>query len=281
MNPYTYQKKGKASEPETQSLLKVCLSAFSVPMSSAVAFAMILLAGGTLMSMTSYAYTELASNGDDYVAIHNVRPQASVLGDSTTAPSAVTIDDSSLEAGTAMPLVKLSAKPISFDSGVARWNYVIAYASPSLAGTGSITIGTYVVSGSLTATTGKVETGAILKPGMVYHVNFSVGGQTEASIDLKTPKGNSSGNDFALVSPCPVQGQGTSTPPSVHPGGPNATSTAPGAMFCLKTKDGKMICPRPPVCGPLMGDKKPGDGHNTTTPPKMDYSPSPNQSSGP
>ena len=276
MNPYVYSKRRKpqplaeeqAPLPATKTLGLV-KSVLGANISSVLAFAIILLAAGSTASITGIVSTEIGGTLNILPVVHvaEARGVSEVLGDSTTVPAAGIINDSSLEAGTAIPTAKLSAKAVSFDSSVGRWDYTISYSAPNLSGSASITIGTYVVSSSLTATTGKVDTGAILKPSMVYYVTFWVsdgngGQQAAATTQIKTGKGNASGNDLSIISPCQSQSPSpaTSTPPSMPSSG-NAISTS-GAMFCLKTPDGKMICPRPPVCG-QMGQHKGPSGNSS------------------
>jgi hypothetical protein len=259
--------------------------------SGVMAFAIVLLAAGSVASITNLASVEIGSTLNILPVVHVAEAKSSeqVLGDSTIVPAAAIIDDSALEAGSVAPAVKLSGKAVSFDSTAGRWDYTISYSGlDSSSGTGSVTVGTYVVASGLTAASGKVDTGAILKPSMSYHITFwvtdSSGNQAAvANLAIKTPKGSgstSTGN-FSIVSPCLNGGQGqngSSTPPSVPPQG-NGTSTLP-SMFCIKTDSGKMICPRPPVCGQMtqgghMGSPSstppgmwPGSGSNgSSTPP--------------
>ena len=271
MNPYVYTKRKQVAPPSAWSLVK---SVFTDHISSVLAVAIIVLAAGSAMAVTVLAVPELAADNSAPVA-HSfaLGPMPQVLGDSTTAVAAPVIDDSSLEAGVTIPTVRMQTKAVGFDSSIGRWDYVISYAVPQLTASGTITIGTYVVSSTLTAKSGKVETGAILKPSTTYHVTFWVtdasGNKAAAGMaEIKTGKAKSS-NDHGVtfITPCLNQtpGQGTSTPPVITPT-TNATSTSSGAMFCVKTKDDKMICPRPPLCGPIRLDGRPF-GSSTSTPP--------------
>lgn len=172
------------------SLLKDIVNA---PVSMAIAFAFVLFAAGSVASMTAVAYEDISRAGDDgsVVALSAIK-RARVLGESTTNQVVETVpmvNDSELEA--VEPLVKMEARPISFNSN-GRWNYKIGFNTKNFSGTGKITIGSFVVKDNLT-TSGYFETGAILKPGRVYRVSFwgtdSSGVLSRLqSIELKTAK---------------------------------------------------------------------------------------------
>ena len=170
---------------------------------------------------------------NDTGSLQAVRPRSQVLGVSTVA-----IDDSALEA--ADPSGSISAKPVSFDSSIGRWDYNLSYAVKNLSGSASLAIGTYVVQSGITAS-GQVETGAILKPAMVYHltlwlVDGSGNRQVLTHFELKTPKST---------------GSAKSTPPAPCPQTPSSNTTATSSIpygLCIKKDDGTVQCV-PRFCG--------------------------------
>ncbi len=172
------------------SLLKDIVHA---KLSTAVAFAFVLFAAGSVASMTAVAYTEIASFDEvSNVQVVMTHSRAQVLGEAVTIEPVVTVDDESLEV--INPAVKIEAKSVSFNSN-GRWNYKIGYKTKNFSGSGKITIGTHVVTDTVSVV-GSVETGAILKPGMVYQVSFwgidSSGVlQRLQSIEFKTAKAKS------------------------------------------------------------------------------------------
>ncbi len=200
MNPYVYSKRRQAALPSTSQpsgawsfVKEVC----NAQIGTALAFAFVLFAAGAVASMSLITYPDLAAAGDVglQVARIPVKAQSQVLGDSIVAASPV-IDDASLEASG--PVGKMEIKPVSYNSN-GRWNYKIVYSVSGLTGTGSITIGSYVVTSGITAS-GNIETGAILKPGAVYHVTLWSVDSTGAKValqttDLKTPKGKTKPQD--------------------------------------------------------------------------------------
>jgi hypothetical protein len=261
--------------PSLATLLK---EAFLQPMSTAMAFAVVVFAAGSVVGMSALASAEIGGGLDSLPVAHvsQARSMSQVLGDSTTVPASI-IEDSSLESAVSLTTAKLSAKAVSFDPTTGRWNYTVLYSVSELSGTGSITIGTYVVTSGLTANSGKVDTGAILKPSTKYQAAFWVtdgsgNRSVVARLEIKTGKGKTPKEGVMfLINPC-LQSQGSSTPMSgMPPFGQkdrpfgsstpvtfqqgNASST-PGLMFCLENKEGKTICPKPPVCaGLLQGGK--------------------------
>ncbi len=247
---------------------------FLSPMSPAVAFAFVLFAAGSTVSMAALAYPEVSSAVDPspYVAMR-MPAKTQVLGDSISVVSQTTVDDSSLEATNAVPTAKISAKAVSYDSTLGRWNYNISYSvSGGLSGTGSITIGTYVLASGLTSATGTVQTGSILKPSMLYHVTLWVtdasGNNTAAAeFALKTKKaGGSEGGSSGT--PC-LQPQ---TPPSSPNSTTTASSTSSGLFmpgFCIKEDNGAVSC-SPTSCRPPMLS---GAGQASSSPPGLMHMP--------
>ncbi len=205
-----------------------------------MAFAIVLLAAGSTAAIIPLVTAQM-NQGQEYalgVTMHS--SPSSVLGASTGTPdTTLTIDDSQLEAGD--PAGSLSSKAVSFDSTVGRWDYNISYKVSNLISSAALTIGTYVVNDSISAS-GISETGAILKPSMTYYVSLW-GTDTQgnkirlADLTLKTGKAKTTKQAPANV--C-VQPQSNSA----------ATSTTTG-MFCVKTPEGKITCPHE-VCSPPL-----------------------------
>lgn len=193
MNPHTYQRK-HAEVPAQPSLSRVVLETFvKTPISSAIAFAMIVFAAGSVLAMTAVAVPQIAMGDDGGAIIHVAKAQVQTeVLDASTAVTAPIIDDSALEA--VDPTASMSFKPASFNAD-GRWDYKIMYYASNLTGTGQLDIGTFVLSQNLNAT-GTVETGAILKPSHEYRVSFweinSDGTKDKIQSQiLRTPKGSS------------------------------------------------------------------------------------------
>lgn len=209
MNPHVYSRRKRvAVDPEppvatpSGSLLKDIVHA---KLSSAVAFAFVLFAAGSVASMTAVAYNDIVMlEGEGNVQLVLINPRPMVLGESIVATDVVTVDDSALES--VEPVIKIDAKPISYNSN-GRWNYKINYGTKNFTGSGQIKIGTYVVTSSVTEK-GSVETGAILKPGTIYRVSFWGDGVKLQSIELKTPKAKSKPQECNKETVCPQINKG-------------------------------------------------------------------------
>jgi hypothetical protein len=240
MNPYTYRRRSEVATPVPQDK-GFLRSVMTAKISSLMAFAIVLLAAGSTAAITPLATVEISQGQASVVSTKMPMQRALVLGAATSTPdTTLTIDDSELEAGD--PAGSLSAKPVSFDSTVGRWDYNISYKVSNLISSATLTIGTYVVTDSITAS-GVSETGAILKPSMTYYASLwgtdNLGNKEKlADLVIKTAKAKS-GAKIPRANLC-VQPQASST----------ATSSATG-MFCLKTPDGKITYPRE-VCLPPM-----------------------------
>lgn len=228
--------------PASNWLKDVCFA----PISSAIAIAFVIFAAGSVMAVASVSNAELMPTGE--VAVHH-QSHTMVLGDSTSQP---VIDDAALEA--ADPMATLSAKSVNFDSTIGRWNYNINYTVSNLTGSATLYIGSFTLQSGITAS-GQTSTGAILKPGMVYHVSLlGANSQVLARLDLKTSRGKTGSSDSSNAQNCPIP-----PPMQLNSGLTAPTSTpstfSPGA-FCIKTTDGQVHC-TPPACG--FG-RKPGQG---------------------
>ena len=132
MNPYVYSKRAprkmqesQQQDPSVSSLVKHLVSA---PISSALAFAVVMLAAGSVASITALASVDIG-NGfnvqqDGPTRTASIKAKAQVLGDSTIAPQVVSIvDDSALEAIDAQ--ATLSVKPGTFDTTSGRFNVTL------------------------------------------------------------------------------------------------------------------------------------------------------------
>lgn len=244
MNPYIYQKRGMEQDSKPAfSLGAWVLTVFTKPIGSVMALAFVFFTAGSVMAMALAAAPEVAAVNDNIVLVQPVhlppKPASAVLGDSTTAT--VVIDDSALEATD--PTASLTAKAVSFDAAIGRWNYDISYSVSGLTGSATLSIGTYVVQSSITAS-GDIQTGAILKPSTTYHVSLyaqdTVGIiQVLAHINIKTGKAGKSSTSGSSACVFPLTGTNTSgTPPAVP-------------MFCIKDDSGKLNC-MPGSCMPQL-----------------------------
>lgn len=263
-----------SSAPPQQSFIR---QLFLAPISSAIALAVVVLAAGSVMAMTVPASVEIAMANPDSFAYHHIKinDASQVLGDSTTTPAV--IDDAALEA--AYPAAGLSAKPVKFDATLGRWDYKFSYTASNLTEPATITIGTYVVQSGITAS-GSVETGAILKPNMVYHAAISTtdssgNSQTLFILNLRTPNGKGKTTPV----PCPeASGQSASTnclpyPCLISPRLEESASSSSGTTkpaICQKGSGDNTNCTQL-FCLPLM---PPGD-HASGTPPQYHSSGTP------
>jgi hypothetical protein len=157
----------------------------------------------------------------------------------------------------------LSAKAVSFDSTLGRWDYLISYSINGSTTAASLNIGTMVLQSGLSGS-GSVDTGAILKPKWLYHVSLSVSdpsgvSQTVARLELKTSKGKVANQTSGTPSYSPVCSQGSSGSAVSS----MASSTPPA--FCIQKDDGSTVC-APPPCGSLM---PPPIGNSSSTSPEF------------
>ena len=158
MNPYVYSKRrsrGPKMEPQQPpSIAQLVKHIVNAPIGTALAFAIVVFAAGSVMAMTAPAYEEIAMGDMSLSPVQIARASGHVLGDSTTA----VIDDSALEAQE--PVAKISAKAGSQDPTSGRYNYTITYEVSNLSSAATLSIGNYVIKSGITAS-GTVETGSI------------------------------------------------------------------------------------------------------------------------
>jgi LysM repeat protein len=258
MNPYVYSRSKKVlaaaqGQPPSPVLLLPGLvkSVLTASVSSAMAFAIVILAAGSVASMTALAYSDVSQGGEP-VVVHSFafQPKSMVLGDSTTVPANVTIDDSSLEAAIAVS-GKVTAKPLSYDATLGRWDYAVSYAVSNFTGSASLSVGTYVVQSGIT-TSGSSETGTILKPGTLYHVTLWLNDQSGNPLsalryDLKTPKAKASSDDSQGKSQVCAQLMASPQSGTVSTSTTTGLSLANTPNICIKKDDGSMLC-KPLAC---------------------------------
>jgi len=253
MNPYTYSKKAKKlADPEPMppvptppagpSAWQKTTSFFGASVSPLMVAGILMLSSASVFAAGfGVSQTDFYLGSPSLAPIHNLHGK--VLGASITATQPV-INDAALEA--ANPSAGLSAQPATFNAGIGRWDYNITYSSSGLTGTGTLTIGSYVVASNLTAASGTVETGAILKPNTIYYISLwnvdsSGNQQSIANIEIKTEKAKNQSTKLPPV-PCMMpQSQSSAT-------ASNSTAAAPS--FCIKQDDGTTQCV-PVTCGML------------------------------
>ena len=256
MNPYTYHKPKKALAKDQAasmpkgggSWLKEIINA---PISSAVALAFVLFAASAVASMAALAAPEIAMDNYGEVLYHS--SSAKVLGDSTTLP---VVDDAALEA--VEPMGYFTAKPVSFDAALGRWNYKLNYEVANLTGQAVLTIGSYVVKSNIAAS-GTVETGYILKPNMLYRATLWLVDSSSqkvklARVEIKTDKADKTLKNDRKPILCPqaqAQGQVASSTPNLKP------------SLCVKKEDGSLAC-LPPQC--IVPEWKPENKTPSGTP---------------
>jgi hypothetical protein len=243
MNPYVYSRRGRGSArpnlapdgPNIPSLWPLVKSALLTGISPVLAFAVIALASSSVFAGSfGINQTDFDLGSASLIPLHAL--QGKVLGASITQPI---IEDSALEA--ADPFAALTASPVSFDSTIGRWNYSISFAVSNLSGNSILKIGSYVISSNIVSSD-SVQTGAILKPNMVYHVSLwntddSGNKQILARIEIKTGKAKDSTKIYNSNLSC----QKPQSQASI-----SSQSSAP--TFCIKKDDGTEQCvPRP--CG--------------------------------
>lgn len=274
MNPYVYSKSKKSrkgqpvvNSPDPASLAGLAKSIFTSGISTYVAFALVLFGAGSVATMSALAYSEMTQPLAQAVPRHvayNI--ESRVLGDSTTAPVQAIIQDSQLEAGAVSG--KITAKPLSYDSTLGRWDYTISYTLSDFTGTGTLSVGSYAIAQGITAS-GSAETGSILKPGKTYFVtlwfNDQSGNQLSAiRYELKTSKSTGSSG----VSQGSSSGQQCAMPQIPKTQTSNASSTALSMpSFCIKNDDGTSQC-APISCMPPMRRPMPNfkNEHSSSTP---------------
>lgn len=257
MNPYVYSKRrgrraqsAQVPQPALGDLVKHIVSA---TVGTAVAFAVVLFAAGSVASMVTVAYAEIGGASEpSIVHVAQARRHSQVLGESTTSASQAIIADSDLEAGEAE--ATLFAKPGVFDSATGRWSAVISYSVTGLTGSATLSIGNHVIKNGITDS-GSIDTGSVLKPGKQYRVTLwtadsSGAKQILAKIPIRTAKGKAINKENQMFLPC-----ATAHEPLVATLKPSST---PPAIMCLMTKEGKMLCPHQGDCGQKIS----GDSHD-------------------
>jgi hypothetical protein len=251
MNPYVYSRKAvqkaqsaTAFKPTVSDLAKHLASA---TVGTALAFAMVIFAAGSVASMTAVAYAEIGGASEPSVVhMAGLRPHAEVLGDSTTIASQTIIDDSALEAEEVSGglLVKVG----NFDASSGRFNVTITYKVNNLNSQAILSIGSYVIKSGITQS-GSFETGAILKPDREYRAVLwtkgEAGKEILAKALIKTGKGKVVEKNTQMFMLCKPTGNSS------------ASSTPPASSMCLVTKEGKVICPQTAECGNSFKNETP------------------------
>lgn len=264
MNPYTYKRRkghlvAETASPQSGKPSSWFSEIVNAKLSSVVAIAFVFFTAGSVAAMTAAAYPEISSVVEPgaVLGFHSASAHSQVLGTSTTQPI---IDDTALEAGA--PTGGISAKTLSFDSTVGRWDYNINYEVNNLTGSATLDIGNYIVQSGITAP-GVAETGAILKPSMTYYVwlwatDPSGSKQVLTHIVLKTPKAKTTSS--------------TTYPPCVQSNSSNfsaPTTTLTTSMgMCIKKDDGSVMCTGRPTC---LGNQENGGGNDSSTPGSQPY----------
>jgi hypothetical protein len=249
MNPYVYSKKRSSSRKSKRensiSLVSgLAKHVFGATISTAMAFAIVVYAAGSVAAMTAVAYQEIGGGADAPVVVRvaqaKVTPQ--VLGETVSAvpvlPQLI-IDDSALEAQE--PVAKISVKPSTYDSASGRWSYIIKYSLSNIPAGATLSIGNFPILSGLNAS-GAIETGAILKPGKEYRVSLwvtdsALGKQVLAKASIKTGNKKGSEDDQKIMTMCSAIKDGKK-------------SEKP--TMCQITKEGKTICPMPAECQTMM-----------------------------
>lgn len=250
MNPYTFKKRGVDSGSAQNSPFSADFKKGSwlnaivnARLSSAVAFAFVLFAAGSVVGMSSLFASESAVD-DALVLSANIvshKQSARILGETTTQNI---VEDSALEAGD--PSGELLASPLGYDTSLGRWNYKFSYTVENLTNSATMTIGTYVAQSGIVSS-GTVETGLILKPDMIYHISLwttdsSGAKQNLARLELNTQKAKKISDSGSGTFKCyPTQVKSTTTPSTATP------------SFCIKKQDGTVQC-SPKLCGVVTPD---------------------------
>lgn len=249
MNPYVYSKRGKSKAApavaEAPTMANLARHLLNAPIGTALAFAVVVFAAGSVMAMTVPAYEEIAMGDMSFSPVQVAKASVGkVLGETTT----VAIDDTALEAVETSG--EISVKAVAYDPSSGRWNYIIKY-SVSNAGSGAtLSIGNYVIKSGITEA-GYVETGSILKPGREYRVmlwmNDGTGRQVLARAGIKTKKSDNTVKDNKIMTLCKLMDEKTTNSNS---GSLKSENGKP--VMCVLTKEGKTICPERAQCEQVM-----------------------------
>lgn len=255
MNPYVYSKKRSLSRKSKRgngiSLVSgLAKHVFGATISTAMAFAIVVYAAGSVAAMTAVAYQEIGGGADSPIELRvaQVKSVPKVLGETISVVPLlpqIIVDDSAMEA--LEPVAKISVKPSTYDSASGRWSYIIKYSLSNLPSGATLSIGNFPILTELSAS-GAIETGAILKPGKEYKVSLSVsdavlGKQVLAKAMLKTGSKKDSTEDQKVITMCNILKEGKMTEKPI---------------MCQITKEGKTICPQLAECTSMELEKKDG-----------------------